>query len=210
MTLSETPLAAYADRLASGEPTPGGGSAAALAGAIGAACAEMVANFTVGRGKYADVEAEVREVLGAVEAKRRRLLELVDEDATAYSCYRAAADLPKGSDAEKTARKAAIQGALKEAAGVPMQVVECCAEIIKLLPALAEKGNPNVLSDVGCALKLCETGLQTGSLNVEVNLSCIDDPEFKGRMRRRLRECAWATGGLGYDLWNAIKKRIAG
>ena len=207
--LTEINLTDYADRLASGEPTPGGGSAAALAGAIGAACASMVANFTVGREKYAAVEAEVRDILTQVEAHRAQLLKLVDEDAVAYCGYRAAADLPKATDDEKAARKAALQDASKVAAQVPIQVVETCAEIIKLLPALAEKGNPNVLSDVGCALKLCEAGLQTGTLNVECNLSSIEDAAFRGAMRRRCHEASWATAGLGYDLWIAIRKQLA-
>ena len=207
--LTEISLTDYADRLASGEPTPGGGSAAALAGASGAACAAMVANFTVGREKYAAVEAEVRDILGQIEAHRAHLLQLVDEDAVAYCGYRAAAGLPKATDEEKAARKAALQEASKAAAQVPIQVVETCAEIIKLLPALAEKGNPNVLSDVGCALKLCEAGLQTGTLNVECNLASIEDAAFRTALRRRCYEASWATAGLGYDLWVAISKKLA-
>lgn len=207
--LQQLSVQEYTDRLSSGQPTPGGGSAAAVAGAVGAACAAMVANFTVGRERYAAVEGEVTGILAELEGHRQHLLSLVDEDAQAYSQYRAAADLPKTTEADKAARKAAIQEAVKQAAAVPLEVVETCAQIIELLPALAEKGNPNVLSDVGCALKLCEAGLQTGALNVEVNLAYIEDAEAKAKLKRRIQEAFWATGGLSHNLWIDIRRKIA-
>jgi len=119
MEYLKEPLKAYIDALASGEPTPGGGSAAALVGALGAALNSMVANFTVGREKFAAVEAEVRGLLEQSERLRAELQRLTQADTEAYGQYAAASKLPRNSDEEKAARAAAMQQALRAAAEVP-------------------------------------------------------------------------------------------
>ena len=173
----------YAASLASGEPTPGGGSAAALCGALGAALGEMAGNFTVGREKFAAVDAEVRAILERLESRRVALLDLTDADADAYAQVGAAYSLPRGSDAEKAARSAAIQEALKAAAQVPLAVTEACAAIIADLEELRLKANPNLLSDVAVSAEFALAALRCGMLNVDVNLAAIKDPEWVAEKR---------------------------
>ena len=168
----------YLDKLAGKLPAPGGGSAAALAGALGAASGAMVASFTVGKKKYADVEEEIRERLAAMEAIRGEMMRLVDEDVTAYSAVGEAYGMPKDTDEQKAARTDAIQEALKAAAAVPMQLAEQCAALVEHLPALLEKGNPNLVSDVGVAAKLTQATCECAWLNVEVNLAFLKDDDF--------------------------------
>jgi len=183
MQLTEETVSAYTKRLAGSEPTPGGGSAAALTGALAAASAAMVGSFTVGKKKYAEVEAEVARLLEQLQSLRERLLELTDADAEAYVQVGAAYGLPRETDEEKAARKAAIQEALKAAAQVPLGVVEAAAEVAKLLPELAEKGNPNLLSDVGVAAILAQAAFEAARLNVEVNLAGISDEGYVAEAR---------------------------
>jgi formiminotetrahydrofolate cyclodeaminase len=168
----------YLDKLAGKLPAPGGGSAAALAGALGAASGAMVASFTVGKKKYADVEEEIRDRLAAMEAIRGEMMRLVDEDVTAYSAVGEAYGMPKDTDEQKAARTDAIQEALKAAAAVPMQLAEQCAALVEHLPALLEKGNPNLVSDVGVAAKLTQATCECAWLNVEVNLAFLKDDDF--------------------------------
>ncbi len=188
MQLTDETVREYTERLASDQPTPGGGSAAALAGALAAASAAMVGSFTVGREKFAEVEADIKPILGKLQTQRQRLLELTDADAEAYSQVGAAYGLPKDTEEEKQARRVAIQEALKAAAEVPMGVAEACGQIIPVLPELAEKGNPNLISDVGVGAELALAALRCAELNVEVNLAFIKDEEYIVQKRQRLAQ----------------------
>ncbi len=178
MELTHLTVREYTSKLASGDPTPGGGSAAALAGVLAAALGEMAGNFTVGKEKFAAVEDDVREILDRLGEQRARLIELTDEDANAYALVGAAYQMPKASDEEKAARQAAIQGALRQAAGVPLAATEACAAIIDELDELRQKGNPNLLSDVAVAAEFAMAALRCGALNVHVNLAYIKDEGY--------------------------------
>lgn len=188
MNLTEQTVRTYTELLAGPGPTPGGGSAAGLAGALAAASAAMVGSFTVGKPKFAAVEAEVAALLEQLQSLRERLLDLTDADAEAYAKVGAAYGLPKASDAEKAARKTAIQEALKAAALVPLGVVVTAGEVALLLPAMAEKGNPNLLSDVGVAAILAEAAFAAGRLNVEVNLAGVADAAYAAETRGQVAE----------------------
>lgn len=188
MELTEQSVRAYTELLAGSGPTPGGGSAAALAGALAAASAAMVGSFTVGKPKFAEVEAEVSALLERLQALRERCLQLTDADAEAYAQVGAAYRMPRNTDAEKWAREAAIQDALKAAAQVPLGVVVAAGEIAELLPAMAEKGNPNLLSDVGVAAVLAQAAFEAGRLNVEVNLASITDEGYIAEAREQMME----------------------
>jgi len=188
MQLTEDTVRQYTERLASDEPTPGGGSAAALAGALAAASAAMVASFTVGREKFAEVEEDIQRMLSTLDEQREQLLQLTDADAEAYGKVGAAYGLPKQTDEEKQARRAAIQEALKTAAEVPMGVAEACAQTMAVLGELAHKGNPNLISDVGVAAQLALAALRCARLNVEVNLAFIKDEDYIDRKRQLLHQ----------------------
>jgi formiminotetrahydrofolate cyclodeaminase len=160
--------------LASDSPTPGGGSVAALAGALGAALNSMVANLTIGKKKYVDVEADMKDALEKAEALRLELTQLIDEDANAFDKVMTAMKLPKETDEEKAARKAAMQASLIDAATVPLAVMEKCVDVIRLSKVVAEKGNKNAVSDAGVAALMGRAGAHAARLNVLINLGWID------------------------------------
>ncbi|MCC7120266.1 MAG: cyclodeaminase/cyclohydrolase family protein [Gammaproteobacteria bacterium] len=176
--IEDLPLQTFLDRLASGSSTPGGGSAAGVMGAMGAALVGMVCNFTVGREKYAAVDAQMREVLAAAESARARLTEAIAADVAVFDHVMAAYGLPKSSDDEKAARSAAIQEALKQATEVPLACARACVEVIRLSADAARHGNTNVVSDAGVAVMAAYAGLKSAALNVYVNVGSIEDTTF--------------------------------
>lgn len=178
MTTGATTIAAFLDALASKQSTPGGGGAAALTGSQAAALLSMVINFTLGNKKYADVQAAMAGYLATSEALRAGLLALADEDAAAFAGVSAGYALPKESDAEKAARTAAIQNALKVAARVPMSTAERCVDVLRLVAPVAAQGNTNVVSDAATALYLADAGLRAAVVNININLKFIKDEGF--------------------------------
>src|SRR5579872_1595797 len=144
----EQPLQQYLDDLASANSTPGGGSASAISGAMGAALASMVARLTIGKANYADVEEEISGILQQTEQLRERFQQLMLEDIAAYGKLSATFKLPRTTDEERAARTLAIQEQLVEAALVPLEMVESAAELVKYCQRIAEIGNKNVLSDI--------------------------------------------------------------
>jgi formiminotetrahydrofolate cyclodeaminase len=170
----------FLSELSSDSPTPGGGSVAALAGALAAALTSMVANLTVGKKKYADVEGEIKGVLAKTEGLRLELTELMGEDAAAFDKVMVAMKLPKETDEEKAARTEAMQAALVDAAMVPLAVMEKCVEVISLAKVAADKGNKNVVSDAGVAALMGRAGAHAAKLNVMINLGWISADERKG------------------------------
>jgi formiminotetrahydrofolate cyclodeaminase len=198
----------YLDALASGESTPGGGSATALAGALGAALSSMVANFTVGKEKYADVEAEVRQALQRTEELRAKLTELMPADEEAYAKVTQAYKLPRDTDEQQAARTAAIQQALKGAAEVPLAVARCCFEVLKLSVALAQKGNAYLVTDAGVAARLADAALHSAWLNVEINLRAIKDQAFVDEKRQALGDMTGESKTVLAAAWDATLSRM--
>jgi methenyltetrahydrofolate cyclohydrolase len=173
-------------RLASGDPTPGGGAASALAGALGASLVSMVCNLTLGRERYADLEADAREIQSEAEALRDRLQQGIDEDAAAYGRVIATYRLPRGTDDEKVARSEAIQAATLEAAEVPLSLAEASARVIDLAERALGRTNPNAASDLAVAGLLGVAALDGAAANVEINLSSLKDEGRKGQLAERL------------------------
>jgi formiminotetrahydrofolate cyclodeaminase len=202
------PLHTYVDELAAGRPTPGGGSAAALVGALGAALNCMVANFTVGREKFAAVEEEVRELLTRGEELRAELQRLTQADTEAYRVVSAAYKMPRETDGEKAARDQAIQEALKHAAQVPLATARACHEVLRIAAALVERGNPNLISDVGVAAKFALSGLECAVLNVEINLASIRDEEFVQGHIEELRPMVRESEARGREVWDEVIRHI--
>lgn len=176
----------YLDDLAAGKPTPGGGSAAAAAGALGVGLLSMVANFTIGKDKYKDVEAEIRKTLSSSEKLRGRLQKLIDEDIAAYQKVSSAYKMPRQTDEDKKARTEAIQVALKDAMAVPLAACRNLFEAMKLCRPLLEKGNRNLVSDVGVAAQLIASAFESALLNVEINLSAIRDRGLADEISKEL------------------------
>ncbi len=208
MSLVAETVREYTQRLASNQPTPGGGSAAAVVGALAVASAAMAANFTVGRKKFADVQADVDRILALLDDQQQALLDLADADADAYSKVGAAYGMPRDTDAEKEARQQAIQEALMAAAEVPMGVVEACAAVIAVLPELADKCNPNLISDVGVGAELGLAALRAAQLNVEVNLAFIKDEGYIAEKRARLAQLMTDSAGAADIAIKKVKEAI--
>jgi methenyltetrahydrofolate cyclohydrolase len=185
----------FTARLASKQPTPGGGSAAALGGALGAGLVSMVCNFTVGREKYADVEEQMQGVLRRSEELRAELEQAVEDDVAAYGGYGEAQRMPRESDGEQRARDAALDAALRESTLVPLGVAERCAELLELAVPAAELGNRFLISDAAVGAELAAAARASAELNVRLNLAGIDDAEFVGEVRRRLDAVAARVGG---------------
>jgi formiminotetrahydrofolate cyclodeaminase len=177
----------YLDQLASGDPTPGGGSAAGLTGALGAALLCMSACFTVGREKYAAYDENAQRVLEEAETLRAKLQELMEEDAVAYGAYRAASALPKDTDEQKEARKAAIQESTKASAQVPLRIARHCYRLLELAGVLAGNCNPYLVSDVVVATHNALAAFRSAVINIRMNLGSLADQEFVGAMESELQ-----------------------
>jgi formiminotetrahydrofolate cyclodeaminase len=184
--LTEKPITIFLDELASSAPAPGGGSVAALSGALGAALVSMVCSLTVGKKKYADVQEDIEALLAQSEALRKRLVELLESDVAVYTEVSRAMKMPRATDEEKATRTAAMQEALKAATDVPMRVAEACVEVMELCQPAAEKGNVNAVSDAGVAVLMAEAGLRSAALNILINLGWIKDKAFVAENRARL------------------------
>ncbi|TKJ41764.1 methenyltetrahydrofolate cyclohydrolase [candidate division LCP-89 bacterium B3_LCP] len=190
---------------ASKAPAPGGGSASALAGAVGTALTEMVVNLTVGKKKYADVSAELSELLPKLSSLRSELESAVDRDTEAFNGVMDAFGMPKETDEEKTTRNAAIQEATIQATVVPLQVMEATIKAMELTQIVAEKGNKNSISDAGVAALLLGTALDGASLNVMINLPGIpEDHPFRGEAAQSLKNLANVKKDLVAKILNTV------
>ncbi len=181
-------LRSYLGRLASDSPEPGGGSVAALVGALGAALVGMVTHLTLGKPKYAGVQAEMVEIEARAEELRLELEGLVTLDALAYGAVAEAMKLPQDDEAQKAERKRVLQNALNGAAAVPLKIALTAVEVAKLAVPAAEKGNLFAVSDAGVAALLADAAAQAAALNVKINLAWMDDEEFKRTAWTRVEE----------------------
>jgi formiminotetrahydrofolate cyclodeaminase len=184
MDIKASSIQAFLDELAGPSATPGGGSAAALAGAISAALIGMVCNLTIGRPRFAAAEDDLRAALAQAEALRKQLAALIEADADAFNQVMAAYRLAKDSDDQQIARQAAIQTALKKATQVPLETATACAAALRLVGRIIAHINPNALSDAGTAAVLAEAGLRGAQFNVAANLAGIQDAEFVQEVRQ--------------------------
>jgi formiminotetrahydrofolate cyclodeaminase len=174
------------DALSAPTPTPGGGSAAALAGALGASLLAMVAGLPKTRTGAPAERAALDEARPRLLALQATLLDLVDRDSAAYDLVVAAYKRPKTTDQEKAARAIAVGDALEAATRVPLETVRACADVIDLARVIAVNGNPSAKSDVGVAGVLANAGWSGGAMNVEVNLESVKDPDFATGVRLEL------------------------
>ncbi|HEY6064744.1 MAG TPA: cyclodeaminase/cyclohydrolase family protein [Thermoanaerobaculia bacterium] len=207
MNFEKLPFDELVAALASDAPTPGGGTAAALAGAMGASLAEMVAALTVAKEKYAAAHAAVRPIGEAAARARENLLRLAQEDADSYDAVVAARRLPKETDEERAERARRIEEANRLAAEVPLRTAREAAGLLALLPELAEKGNPNAASDAGAATLLLEASVQAALLNVAINLSGMKD-EFAARLTRESDRLAHDASRLRDRVLATVRARI--
>jgi len=167
----------FLNELASRQATPGGGSAAAVMGAQAAALISMVCNLTIGKPKYAEVEADMIRLLSQSEDLRAQLTAMIKADVEVFDQLMACYGLPKDTDQQKAARSVQIQAVLKAATLVPLDCARACAKTIELSQIAAEKGNTGVVSDAGVAVMCGYGALKSAALNVYINAGSIKDRE---------------------------------
>ncbi|MBM4408550.1 MAG: methenyltetrahydrofolate cyclohydrolase [Chloroflexi bacterium] len=189
-------LSQYTDLLASGLPVPGGGSAAAVAAALGASLVSMVARLCEGRPVFDVHQATIERGLGASEALRARFLAIADEDADAYAALTEARRLPRGTDEERAARAQAVSAAAKHAAEVPYECVRLCLEVVSAAESLAGRSNANASSDLGVAVLLAAAAGEAAAANVYANLPSVNDQAWAGGTRARVVELLSAIEDL--------------
>ena len=206
--IKDKSIQTFLDELASKASTPGGGSAAAIIGAMGAALISMVANFTVGKKGYEDVDAEARNILGKSEELRNQLTGMIKADVDVFNRVMAAYGMPKDSDDQKTARSAEIQAALKEATDVPLACARAAAEVIKLSEPIAEKGNKNVISDAGVAVLAGQAALRSAALNVYINIGGIKDENFVSDRQKQLEDILEGMDELTEKVYELVKSKL--
>lgn len=199
----------FLDALASQAATPGGGGAAAIIGAMGAALVSMVCNLTIGKKKYADVEAEMRDVRVKAEALRQRLTGMIEDDAKAFDAVMGAYGMPKETDADKEARDRAIQAALKLATDVPLACARAAREVIDLAENASGKGNLNVISDAGVGVLAAYAALRSAALNVWTNARMITDRAFAEAKLKELNELLAGAEAATEKAYGTVKGKVS-
>ena len=189
-------VTAFLDSLASSAPAPGGGSVAALSGAMAAALVSMVCNLTIGKQRYADVEAEMRDLLDRAEALRHEMQDLAQADLEAFNRLSAAYKLPRTTEADIAIRRDAIQASLRRATEVPLRTARTAAAVLPLCPAVAERGNQAAVSDVGVAALLAQAAVRSALLNVDINLRLLEDSIYIRQVRAEVERL---TDGLAAE-----------
>ena len=208
MKLTDKPVTSFLDELASNAPAPGGGSVAALSGALGAALVSMVCNLTLGKKGYEDVQDDINGLLAQSEALRGELAGLLEEDVTAYTTYSQATKMPRSTEEEKAARASAMQAALKNATAVPMRIAEAAVKVMDLCMPTAEKGNRWAVSDAGVAVLMAEAALRSAALNVLINLGSIKDEDFCAEKHAQLDSLLQGKGIRRDEIYDYVVGKL--
>lgn len=184
--LASMTICDFLSELASKSPAPGGGSVAALSGALGAALSSMVCNLTLGKEPYKNVEDEIKELLKKSEQLRKELTTIIDEDTEAFTDVIRAFKMPKETTLQKQKRSQAIQAGYKIAAQVPLKTANTCEQILDIVQRVAEKGNQNSITDAASSALMAQAGIQAALLNVKVNLASIKDEAFTKKIMQEI------------------------
>ena len=196
----DKPLQTYLDDLASAKSTPGGGSTAAMSGAMGSALAGMVSRLTLSKADYAAVHPEIELILAQTEQLRARFQALMQADIDAYGKLSACFKLPRGTAEENAARTQAIQAGLVAAALVPLEMVERAAELVRHCQRIAEIGNKNVLSDIATAAMMASAAGTGAAWMVRINLNSMKDAERVSALNSRLNAGLDAISATGQEV----------
>lgn len=203
-------LETFLERLASIDPTPGGGSAAAIMGAMGAALVEMVCNVTLGKKGFEAAQSEIRAVL--LEAKRLRahLTSLVAADVAVFDELMAAYKMPKVAEHEKSERSAQIQQSLKRATEVPLDCARSCAAVVELARRSVGLGFRGVISDAGVGGLVADAALNSAALNVYINTPMISDRHFGEAAQTEIASLVEATRATNAEVQSSVRAKITG
>ena len=191
--------------LASSAPTPGGGGAAALCGALGIALGNMVGNLTLGKKKYADVQEDISELNAKAEALRAGFVALVDADAEAFAPLSRAYSIPK----DDPARDEIMEPALLKAAEAPLEIMRKCAEALELISGYAAKGSALAISDAGCAAALCGAAMEAAALNVKINTKSMKNRAVADNINAEMNELLQKYFALSQEIYNDVSGRLS-
>jgi len=210
--LVERTVKEFIGDVASSNPTPGGGSVAALVGSIGGALTNMVGNLTIGKKIYEEVPAEMKEKMEKnakdVEKVVERLVDLIDEDSTAFDGVMSAFKLPKDSEEDKEKRSIAIQEGYKKALEVPLSCAKECYKILELQDVFATHGNINAITDVGVGTLLAYSGLEGALFNVTINLKSIKDETYRKKTEETVNNLLKDGKELKEELLRVVYNRL--
>jgi methenyltetrahydrofolate cyclohydrolase len=206
--ITQSSIDEFLDRLASGDPTPGGGSAAAIIGAMGAALVSMVCNVSFGKKGYEAAEPELRAILAKSEALRTRLSGMVAEDVAAFDGLMATYKLPKSTDEEKARRADAIQASLKRATDVPIACARACAEVVDLARHATRLGYKHVISDAGVGVAAADAALKSAALNVFINAPSLKDRCFAEDSLEEIERLVKASAASSEATYAAVRAKL--
>ena len=196
------------EALASSSQTPGGGGAAALAGAAGASLGMMVANLTVGKKKYADVEADIIALKEKATALQADFLRLVEADAEAFEPLAKAYGMPRETEEEKAEKARVMAIVLKDACAVPMEIMEKCCEAIDVIEEFAAKGSALAISDAGVGVTFCKAALLGASLNVFINTKSMADKEYAASLNEKADKMIADYSKKADEIFAAVNARL--
>jgi methenyltetrahydrofolate cyclohydrolase len=205
----DRPLRYFMDRLASKSPEPGGGSVAALTGALAAALVSMVSNLTLDKDKYHDVQPQIRILLEQSEKVRIEMLDLMQKDTEVYGTLSKIYQMPCNTEADNAVRAAEIQKALKKACEVPFNIGIKSVEVAKLARQAAEIGNTTAVSDAGIAALLAKACAESAALNVKINLNSIKEAVYIKNTRSQMQDIVEKVAALEKTVIEITNHRIA-
>ena len=201
-------LGGYVEAVASPAPAPGGGSVAAVCGALSAALARMVAGIALNKDEYRGVRKELGRIVSKSESLQSRLLELAEEDSRAFGAVVRALSKPRSTPVQRQRREKAVQQALTWASEVPLETMEKCLEVLELSKAALEKGSKEAFTDAGSAAMLAHAAFRSAGLNVKVNLVSIEDAVFRRRIDARVKSLYRMAAKLSEQVEEEISSRF--
>ena len=202
--MNEMSLTQFLDKLATKEPVPGGGGASALAGAIGVALGNMVGSLTVGKKKYAAVEADIIALNEKAEEVRHALCALIEKDAEVFEPLSRAYSIPK----DDPTRDEVMAKVLKEASLVPLEIMRNCCKALDLISEYSQKGSVIAISDAGCAAAMCKAALESAALNVYINTKSMKDRELAESMNAEVQEMMDKYCQMASEVYASVAGRL--
>ncbi|MEF9983377.1 MAG: cyclodeaminase/cyclohydrolase family protein [Oscillospiraceae bacterium] len=208
MKLVDMKIADFADLLSSASPAPGGGSAAALEGAIGASLTAMVASLTIGKKKYAEYDELAQETLKTAIALKNKFIDVIDRDTEAFNGMSAVFAMPKETESEKSARQDAMQSALKNCTKTPFEMMELSLATLELTSSIVGKSNKSASSDLGVSALSIKAAVQGAWLNILINIGGIKDENFTGEYRKKGELILAKALPLADEIYDEILKNL--
>jgi formiminotetrahydrofolate cyclodeaminase len=208
MGYSTIPVNEFVDKLGSGAPTPGGGGASALVGALGIALGNMVAHLTIGKKRYASVELDMLELKAKASNLQDELVALIERDAEVFAPLAAAYSMPKETEEEKAERDRVMEHVLDEACSVPLEIMEKVCKSLELVREAAQKGSAGVISDAGDAAVFCKAALQGASLNVYINTRSMKDRERAALCNKKADDMLAVYCPMADEIFESVKSRL--